>query len=38
MALMNQRHLPRGRFKPEPWPGAAQDNTLRVPIELPLAA
>jgi hypothetical protein len=38
VALINQRHLPRGRFKPEPWPSAAQNNTLRVPIELPLAA
>jgi hypothetical protein len=38
VALMNQRRLPCGRFKPEPWPEAAQDNTLRVPIELPLAA
>jgi hypothetical protein len=38
VALMNQRRLPRGRFKPESWPEAAQDNTLRVPIELPLAA
>jgi hypothetical protein len=38
VALMNQRRLPRGRFKPESWPEAVQDNTLRVPIELPLAA
>ena len=38
VALINQRHLPRGRFKPEPWPSAAQNNTLRVHIELPLAA
>jgi hypothetical protein len=38
IALINQRRLPQGRFKPEPWPGAAQENTLRVPIELPLAA
>jgi len=38
MALLNQRHLPRGRFKPEPWPSAAQEHTLRGIIELPLAA
>jgi hypothetical protein len=37
-ALCNQRHLPLGRFVPEPWPCATQDNTLRVSIELPLAA
>ena len=38
VALLNQRHLPRGRFIPEPWPSVAPDNTLRVPTELPLAA
>jgi hypothetical protein len=38
MALINQRRLPRGRFKPEPWPNAAQEHTLREIIELPLAA
>ena len=38
VALMNQHRLPRGRFIPEPWPSAAADNTLRVPMELPLAA
>ena len=38
MALINQRRLPRGRFKPEPWPNAAQEHTLRGIIELPLAA
>jgi len=38
MTLINQHRLPRGRFKPEPWPSAAADNTLRVPMELPLAA
>jgi hypothetical protein len=38
IALMNQRRLPRGRFKPEPWPNAAQKHTLRGIIELPLAA
>ena len=38
MALLNQRHLPRGRFKPEPWPSAAREHTLRGLIELPLAA
>jgi len=38
MALLNQRRLPQGRFKPEPWPKGAVPNTLRVPMELPLAA
>jgi hypothetical protein len=38
VALGNHRRLPRGRFVPEPWPRAIQDNTLRVPIEVPLAA
>ena len=38
VALCNQRHLPRGRFVPEPWPQAEQDNTLRVFTEVPLAA
>jgi hypothetical protein len=38
IALMNQRRLLRGRFKPEPWPNAAQEHTLRGIIELPLAA
>jgi hypothetical protein len=38
MALINQRRLPRGRFKPEPWPSTTQQHTLRGIIELPLAA
>jgi hypothetical protein len=38
MALLNQRRLLQGRFKPEPWPSVAVHNTLRVPRELPLAA
>ena len=38
IALMNQRRLPRGRFKPEPWPNAAQKHIVRGIIELPLAA
>ena len=38
MALINQHRLPQGRFKPEPWPSAAQEHTLRGIIELPLAA
>jgi hypothetical protein len=38
VALLNQRCLPLGRFVPEPWPQAEQVNTLRVPIEVPLAA
>ena len=38
LALLNQRRLPQGRFKPEPWPSVAVHNTLRVPIELLLAA
>ena len=38
VALCNQRHLPRGRFVPEPWPQAEQDNILRVFTEVPLAA
>jgi hypothetical protein len=38
VALINQRRLPLGRFKPGPWPSAAQEHTLRGTIELPLAA
>ena len=38
MALLNQQRLPRGRFKPEPWPSTTQQHTLRGRIELPLAA
>ena len=29
VALFNQRHLPLGRFVPEPWPQPNQPNTLR---------
>jgi len=38
VALLNQRRLPQGRFKPEPWPSTTQEHTLRGIIELPLAA
>jgi hypothetical protein len=37
-ALFNHHRLPLGRFVPEPWPRAAQDNTPSVPIEMLLAA
>jgi hypothetical protein len=38
VALLNQRHLPHGRFVPEPWPQAVHDNTLRGTHEMRLAA
>jgi len=38
VALINQHRLPLGRFKSEPWPSAAQENTLSGIIEMPLAA
>jgi hypothetical protein len=38
MALMNQRRLPRGRFKPEPWPQPEQSHTQRGIPEMRLAA
>ena len=38
MALINQRRLPQGRFKPEPWPQPKQDHTQRGIPELLLAA
>jgi hypothetical protein len=38
VALLNHHRLPLGRFVPEPWPQAVQTNTLRVPIEMSLAA
>jgi hypothetical protein len=38
VALLNQRHLPRGRFVPEPWPQAVQPNTQRGTPEMLLAA
>jgi hypothetical protein len=38
VALLNQRHLPRTRFVPEPWPQPDQPNTLRGDLELLLAA
>jgi hypothetical protein len=38
VALLNHHRLPRGRFRPDPWPRAEKDNTLRVSIEVPLAA
>lgn len=37
-ALLNHRRLPLGRFVPEPWPQALQENTRRGMLELPLAA
>ena len=37
-ALLNHHRLPLGHFVPEPWPRIVQGNTLRVPIEMPLAA
>jgi len=38
VALLNHHRLPLGHFVPEPWPRVVQGNTLRVPIEMPLAA
>ena len=38
VALLNQRHLPRGRFISEPWPQPNQSNTLRGTSEMRLAA
>jgi len=38
VALLNQPHLPRGRFVPEPWPQPAQSTTLREIPEMLLAA
>jgi hypothetical protein len=38
VALLNQRRLPQGRFKPEPWPQPEQSNTLRGIPEMRLAA
>jgi hypothetical protein len=38
VALLNHPRLPLGRWVPEPWPQAVQTNTLRVPVEMPLAA
>jgi hypothetical protein len=38
VALLNQRHLPRGRFVPEPWPQPDQSNTRRGTREMLLAA
>jgi DDE family transposase len=38
VALLNHHRLPLGRFVPEPWPRTVQDNTLSVPIAVPLAA
>ena len=37
-ALLNQRRLPLGRFKPESWPSAVQEHTLRGTPEMRLAA
>ncbi len=39
VALLNQQHLPTGRFLPEPWPSAEEgERNLKVMHELPLAA
>jgi hypothetical protein len=38
MALINQRRLPRGRFKPEPWPQPEPAHTQRGTPEMRLAA
>jgi len=38
LALINQRRLPRGRFKPEPWPQPKQDHTQRGTPQMRLAA
>ena len=38
VALLNQRHLPLGRFVPEPWPQTLNDHTLRRHTEMLLAA
>jgi hypothetical protein len=38
MALLNQRRLPPGRFKPEPWPQPEPSHTLRGTPEMRLAA
>ncbi len=37
-ALLNQRRLPLGRFKPEPWPSTVQEHPLRGTPEMRLAA
>jgi hypothetical protein len=31
VALLNQRHLPQGRFVPEPWPQSSNDNSEELP-------
>lgn len=38
VAVLNHRHLPRGRFIPEPWPQAEQHHTLRGSPAMLLAA
>jgi hypothetical protein len=38
IALINQRRLPQGSFKPEPWPQPEQLHTLRAIPEMRLAA
>jgi hypothetical protein len=38
VALLNHRHLPRGRFIPEPWPQRRTDHSQRGNHELLLAA
>jgi hypothetical protein len=38
VALLNHRRLPLGRFLPEPWPQAVQENTQRGTLDMLLAA
>jgi hypothetical protein len=38
VALLNHRHLPQGRFVPEPWPQPAHSTTLKETPEMLLAA
>jgi hypothetical protein len=38
VALLNHRGLPRGRFRPEPWPQSSTDNSQGEMPELRLAA
>ena len=38
VALLNQRHLPQGRFFPEPWPQLEHLNIPRETPEMQLAA
>jgi hypothetical protein len=38
VALLNHRRLPLGRFLPDPWSQAAQENTQRGTPDMLLAA